>query len=189
MNGSVPPVDDLSFAVATSADVSAVVELVQSAYRGDASRQGWTSEADFLEGQRVDAAMVGALIDSAGAVVLLARSAGRLVGCCELSRRDDGSAYLGMFAVDPTLQARGIGRRILAAADRFVSAEWGAGRVVITVIDIRDELIAWYERQGFERTGASAPFPYGDERFGIPLRDDLRFVELAKNLSPVPDEG
>ena len=172
----------ISFAIARDEHVEAIVELVQSAYRGDKSRKGWTTEADFLDGQRVDSEMVQALIDGDAGVVLIAMRGGQLSGCCELSMMGEDLAYLGMFAVDPSQQAGGIGRRILAEAQLYCQEQWGARQLSITVIDIREELIAWYERQGFVRTGRVAPFPYGDERFGVPLRDDLQFVELIKKI-------
>lgn len=192
------------FASATDDDVTEIASLVQSAYRGDDSRQGWTTEADFLEGQRVDEPMVREILIDHDAMILTARIDGRLVGCCELrlhdstestepaSQSDDGadvgadeavrSAYLGMFAVDPGLQAAGMGRRILAEAERRVIERWAAKRLVITVISVREELISWYERRGFHLTGVTLPFPYDDQRFGLPLREDLEFVELARDL-------
>lgn len=185
----------VTFSLATDTDVAEVTALVQSAYRGDESRQGWTTEAGFLEGQRVDEDMVREILDEPDPIILLARVDGRLVGCCELrphegddAEADDPggvavpSAYLGMFAVDPTIQASGLGRVILGAAEDRVRELWGARRLVIWVIGVRRELIAWYERRGFGLTGGTEPFPYDDERFGVPLRDDLEFVELEKML-------
>lgn len=178
------------FDTATVDDVDDVAVLVQSAYRGDASRQGWTTEADFLSGQRVDREMVLEILGDPDAMILVGRIDGRLVGCCELRSHDPdperptgtAAAYLGMFAVDPTIQASGLGRVILTEAEDRVRRRWSAERLVITVIGVRTELIAWYERRGFRLTGVTAPFPYEDQRFGVPLRDDLEFVELEKAL-------
>ncbi len=177
----------LEFGFAGEADVDEVVALVQSAYRGDASRAGWTTEADIIEGQRVDREMVLELLAEPDAVVLTARagggSDGRLVACCELRHKPDrGVGYLGMFAVEPTIQGGGLGRRVLAEAERVVAARWGATRVEMTVIDVRYELIAWYRRRGYQPTGDTGEFPYGDERFGLPTRPGLAFVVLAKDL-------
>ncbi|WP_249713980.1 GNAT family N-acetyltransferase [Rhizomonospora bruguierae] len=181
----------LSFRIATAADVPQVVRLVESAYRGDVSRAGWTTEADLLAGQRTDPAMVTEAVAATNGVILLAvphdPSPGAAVGgggpvaCCQLERRD-GYAYFGLFAVDPVRQGAGLGRAVLAAAERFAVAEWGAGELRMTVIIQREDLIAWYLRRGFTRTGEMSAFPYGDERFGIPLRDDLRFEILTKKL-------
>jgi GNAT superfamily N-acetyltransferase len=169
-------------------DVEAIVELVESAYRGDASRAGWTTEADLLDGQRTDAAAVGALVERHDGCVLLAFSGARLLASCELARHDDGSAYFGMFAVRPGHQGGGLGGRVLAAAERFARGNWKSSRMSMTVLAQRPELIAWYERRGYRRTGAVKPFPYGDERLGIPRRDDLEFAVLEKWMDLDPDE-
>lgn len=175
---------ETSFRTATHDDVPVVVDLVQSAYRGDASREGWTTEADLLEGQRIDPTMLREVLDRDDSVVLLAEQGGEVVACCELRRPPErgGAAYLGMFAVRPGRQGGGLGRRVLEEGERVVREEWGAGSLELTVIEVREELIAWYHRRGYEPTGRYEPFPYGDERFGRPLRDDLRFVVLAKEL-------
>jgi ribosomal protein S18 acetylase RimI-like enzyme len=174
-------VSALSFRPATSDDVDAVVALVESAYRGDSSRVGWTTEADLLEGQRTDAAAVEAIVEADDRFVLLGFDGDELRGCCELRRRD-GAAYFGMFAVSPALQGAGIGKVVLAEAERQVRMLWGATRMEMTVLTQREELIAWYERRGYARTGTTEPFPYGDERFGLPRRPDLMFEVLAKPL-------
>ena len=106
---------------------------------------------------------------------------GRLVACCRLEKRG-GHAYFGMFAVWPGLQGGGLGRRILAEAERFARQEWGAAQMHMTVISAREDLIAYYVRRGYTRTGEMSPFPYGEERVGLPTRDDLRFELLVKEL-------
>src|SRR4051812_767669 len=169
---------------AVPADVAAIVDLVQSAYRGDSSRVGWTTEADLLDGQRTDAESVTATISSTASRVLLAEDdAGELVGCCQLDRRDDGVGYFGLFAVRPLRQGAGIGDRLLDVAERMAMEELGARTMELTVIAQRTELIGWYERRGYRVTGDTRPFPYGDERFGQPRRDDLRFAVLTKALA------
>ena len=172
---------DLAWRDAVADDITAIVALVESAYRGDASRAGWTTEADMLEGQRIDARGLVELIADPQARILLAAHQGRLVACCELRHLYD-VAYFGMFAVCPDRQAAGIGKQVLAEAERIARDEWQCDVMQMTVIDIRDELIAWYERRGYRRTGIHKPFPYGDERYGIPQRDDLRFEILQKSL-------
>jgi ribosomal protein S18 acetylase RimI-like enzyme len=172
----------LTFRYATSADVPAVVALVESAYRGDTSRAGWTTEADLLEGQRTDPEGVAAVVEDPGSRLLLAEHDGDLVACCQLEHRDD-HAYFGMFAVRPRLQGGGVGKAVLAEAERLAGEEWGAREMRMTVISVREELIAWYARRGYARTGTTSPFPYGDERFGVPRRDDLEFELLIKRLS------
>lgn len=176
----------LAFRDAQPADVPAIVALVESAYRGDASRVGWTTEADMLDGQRVDVVGVGDLVTKAGSRILLAErsdvAGGREpLACCHLERLGQ-ACYFGMFSVKPTLQNSGIGRRTMDEAERLARTQWRCTKMEMTVISIRDELIAWYERRGYRRTGRFKPFPYGDERFGIPKRDDLRFEVLEKTL-------
>lgn len=166
--------------------MGAIVGLVESAYRGDASRCGWTTEADLLDGQRTDTEAVSAIVAGRGSVMLVAEAGGQLAGCCQLERRPGGEVYFGMFAVRPGWQGRGRGQEILAEAERLAREEWGAATMVMTVLAQRPDLIAWYQRRGYRRTGRSRPFPYGDERSGIPRRPDLSFAELAKRLAPGP---
>ncbi|GAA2092955.1 GNAT family N-acetyltransferase [Brevibacterium salitolerans] len=198
----------LEMAPAGPADVPELVALVQSAYRGDASRAGWTTEADLLGGQRMDAGMAREMLAEEGTVVLLFRAArevnaagaagtagavsvpgaagedvsGALRACVQLADRGNGLAYFGTFAVQPGNQGTGIGSAVMAAAEAHVVEQWGAGRMRMTVIRQRAELIAYYRRRGFELTGETEPFPYGQEQFGLPQRDDLEFVVLEKPL-------
>lgn len=172
---------DLTFRPATTADINAIVALVQSAYRGDASRVGWTTEADILDGQRINASMLTSMLANPLASFLLAERNGGLVACCEMQRKGD-IAYFGMFSVTPSAQGSGIGKGVLAEAERIAREQWQCAQMEMTVIDVRDALIAWYQRRGYVRTGLHSPFPYGDPRYGIPLRDDLRFETLRKCL-------
>lgn len=171
----------LTFRDAADADVDELVALIESAYRGDSSRAGWTTEADILEGQRTDAEGVREVVESPDNRLLTVEREGRIVACCQLEHRGD-HAYFGMFAVSPDLQGAGLGKAIIAYAERLVRETWGANEMHMTVISVREDLIAWYERRGYRRTGRTTPFPYGDERFGIPLRADLRFELLVKEL-------
>jgi ribosomal protein S18 acetylase RimI-like enzyme len=181
MDTAPPRAARLTFRDATGSDVPALVALVESAYRGDASRAGWTTEADLLEGQRTDPEGVAAVVRSEESRMLLVEEDGALIACCQLEHRGT-HAYFGMFAVRPDLQGAGLGKVIIAEAERTVRAEWGADEMHMTVISAREDLIAWYERRGYRRTGRMSPFPYGDERFGIPQRDDLQFELLVKEL-------
>ncbi|MCX4759864.1 GNAT family N-acetyltransferase [Streptomyces sp. NBC_01275] len=171
----------LTFRDATDADVDALVALVESAYRGDDSRVGWTTEADILEGQRTDPEGVLDVIKSPDSRLLIVEQERRIVACCQLEHRGD-HAYFGMFAVSPTAQGAGLGKTVIAQAERQARETWGVSEMHMTVISVRDDLIAWYERRGYRRTGRMTPFPYGDERFGIPQRDDLQFELLVKPL-------
>ncbi|MEU0215443.1 GNAT family N-acetyltransferase [Streptomyces sp. NPDC006265] len=171
----------LTFRDATDADVDELVALIESAYRGDDSRAGWTTEADILEGQRTDPEGVLEVIKSPESRLMAVERDGRIVACCQLEHQGD-HAYFGMFAVTPLLQGAGLGKVIIAEAERHARATWGVREMQMTVISVRDDLIAWYERRGYRRTGRMTPFPYGDERFGVPQRDDLQFELLVKEL-------
>ncbi|HEY9374338.1 GNAT family N-acetyltransferase [Streptomyces sp.] len=172
----------LSYRDAVEADVAALVPLIESAYRGDSSRAGWTTEADILQGQRTDPEGVREVITTPGSRLMVVERDGELIACCQLEHRDD-AAYFGMFAVRPGAQGGGLGRQILAEAERQAREHWGVREMHMTVISVRDELIAYYERRGYRRTGRMTPFPYGDERFGLPQRDDLQFELLVKELA------
>lgn len=170
----------LAFRDATPGDVPAVVALVTAAYRGEASRAGWTTEADLLDGERIHPDLLRADIARPRSRVLLAHDAGGDLVACAHVADDDGAGYFGMFAVAPGRQGGGIGDAVLREAERVVRDAWSLPVLRMTVIDVREALIAWYERRGYRRTGIHKPFPYGDARFGIPLRDDLRFEVLEK---------
>jgi ribosomal protein S18 acetylase RimI-like enzyme len=176
----------LVFRDATVADIPALVALVTSAYRGDASRAGWTTEADLLDGNRIAPEVLQGDIERARSRVLLAQRGGMpldsaLLACAHVAV-EDGAGYFGMFAVQPGLQRGGIGKAVLTEAERVVRGDWHLPLMRMTVIDLREELIAWYERRGYRRTGIKKPFPAVDPRFGIPRRDDLRFEVLEKEL-------
>lgn len=171
----------IQFRSATEADIPAIVALVESAYRGDVSKQGWTTEADMLDGQRTDPVSVANLIHAPDSRVLLAQRDDQLLACAHVEGHD-GVGYFGMFAVSPLAQGGGVGAATLAEAERIARADYDCAILSMTVISIRHELIAFYTRRGYRATGQTKPFPYGDERFGIPKRADLEFAVFAKAL-------
>ena len=171
-----------TFRPAESSDVAGLHRLVESAYRGDSAKAGWTHEADLLGGQRTDQGELRDVLADARRVILLAEVDGVLTGCVQVADQGEGLAYLGLLTVDPARQAGGLGRRLIDAAEAEAVVRFAATRMEMTVIRQRTELIAWYERRGYGRTGATEPFPYQDARFGVPRRDDLAFVELARSL-------
>jgi GNAT superfamily N-acetyltransferase len=172
----------LTFRFAEASDVPAIVDLVESAYRGEASRAGWTSEADLLDGHRTDVQAVESVLVTPESAMLLAEADSQLAASCHLDRHACAEVYLGMLAVKPSRQGQGWGRQILAEAERVARIDWGASTMIMTVIAQRPELIAWYLRRGYAPTGETRPFPYGEDRVGIPRRSDLHFVVLAKPL-------
>lgn len=171
----------LSYRRAGPDDVEAIVALVNSAYRGESSRQGWTTEADLLGGQRTDRDEVAALIAASGSMLLLCIGGERLIGSLHL-QYDGSAAWLGMFTVRPGLQGRGIGKRFLAEAERVAREAWEVTRMRMAVIWRRHELIAYYERRGYRRMGERQPFP-DHPRYGIPKVDDLELELLEKCLA------
>jgi SUF system NifU family Fe-S assembly protein len=171
----------IQFRSAVEDDIPAIVALVESAYRGDISKKGWTTEADMLDGQRTDAVSVANILHAPNSRVLLAECEGRLQACAHVEGHD-GVGYFGMFAVSPLAQGGGIGAATLAEAERVARDEYACAILSMTVISIRHELIAFYQRRGYRATGQTRPFPYGDERFGIPKRADLEFAVFAKPL-------
>ncbi len=175
------PTPALSFRTARWADAEDIVALVESAYRGEASRAGWTTEADLLDGQRTDVDAVRAASVTDGVRIVLAESAGDLVACAQLDRQAD-LAWFGMYAVRPRLQGQGIGTALLAECERIARDEWGCRQMCMSVIWTRAELIAFYARRGFRDSGERKPFPYGEPRFGLPRRSDLHFNVYIKDL-------
>jgi GNAT superfamily N-acetyltransferase len=172
----------ISFRTAGASDVEALVPFVNGGYRGEGSKRGWTTEADILGGQRTDVGKLREMIgDKDSRVELAVAEDGSLVGCVHLKKEADGSCYLGMLTVDPARQAGGIGKLLMTHSDA-VARGWSCRRMRMTVISVRGELIAYYERRGYAKTGATEPFPEDDPRFGLPKIRGLTFVELAKAL-------
>ena len=172
----------LTFRAAAAGDIEQLVVLVTSAYRGESSRAGWTTEADILDGNRIVPEVLRGDIERPRSEVIVAHdSGGEMIACAHVCD-DGGIAYFGMFAVKPTLQNSGVGRQMLAEAERIAGERWQLSIMRMTVIDLREELIAWYVRRGYRRTGERRPFPATDPRFGLPRRGDLRFEVLEKSL-------
>lgn len=168
---------------ANPADIPALHRLIESAYRGEASRAGWTTEADLLDGQRTDPEDLADILADPQQAMLTAWRGGDLLGCVLIADRGEGTGYFGMLSVSPTLQAGGLGRRLVEAAHAALAGRFGARRVRISVFPQRETLIAWYRRLGYAPTGETLPFPYGDPRFGLPLRDDLHFIVMERALA------
>lgn len=160
-----------------------LARLINSAYRGESSFDGWTTEAEFLEGQRTDPLMLEEMIRTPRTYLLTYRETrnGPILGCVHLHLQTPEVCHLGMLTISPKLQAKGLGKTLLAEAERFAK-EKGAERIRMNVIHLRESLIAWYERRGYRRTGEESPFPYDNERVGAPLRQDLKFLVFEKKF-------
>lgn len=171
--------NQLLISIAKPADTPQLVQLVNSAYRGDSSRKGWTTEADLLDGIRTDDAGMNDMMKQRDAVILkCTNQREHLLGCVFLQKLN-GQLYLGMLTVSPQLQGGGIGKQLLLASEDY-GRKVGCHSIVMTVISVRHELIAWYERNGFHLTPEKRPFP-NDPRFGIP-KQPLEFVVMEKKL-------
>ena len=168
---------------AVTADIPALHRLIESAYRGEASRAGWTTEADLLDGQRTDPDDLASILADPKQALLTAWRDGDLVGCILIADRGEGIGYFGMLSISPTLQGGGLGRRLVEAAHAALVDRFGARRIRISVFPQRETLVAWYERLGYRMTGDTLPFPYGNARFGLPKRDDLYFVVMEHRLN------
>jgi ribosomal protein S18 acetylase RimI-like enzyme len=160
-------------------DVPALNKLVNSAYRGDGSKQGWTTEADLLDGTRIDENALQDLIQKSTTTILAYKEDDNLLACVEL-RKENEKLYLGMLSVNPNTQGKGIGKKLLAASEAH-AREQGCTRIFMTVISVRQELIDWYIRHGYQLTGERKPFIVPDTRWGIP-KQQLEFVVLEKTV-------
>ena len=170
---------------ATPSDFSSVVSLMNTAFRG---AEGWSIEGEYITGERTNFSLLAEEI-AKGVLYLLAYSDDaqpNLKGCVSLQRITPEKWYLGSMTVLPTQQNSGFGRELLTAAEHYAAAQ-GATTIEITVVHVREPLIAWYERRGYRRSGETRPFPYNDTRYGTPTRPDLYFVVLVKHLDVRPD--
>lgn len=169
---------------AAEADFPAIIDLVNVAYRGKGPVASWNIETGIIEGTRLtDSLLREDLAAKPHAHFLVTRDpeSSLIIGTVWLEPESDGVWYLGLFTVSPALQRQHLGRALLSSAEDFAKAH-GAKSIRMGVLNLRDALIAWYERRGYLRTGETEPYPYGDNRFGTPLRDDLNFVLLKKQL-------
>ncbi|GAA4496155.1 GNAT family N-acetyltransferase [Hymenobacter ginsengisoli] len=168
-----------TFSPATAADAPALADLINRAYRSEASQAGWTTEGHLLDGPRVDEETLRTMLAAPAAVLLKAELSGQLAGCVYLENQGK-YLYLSMLAVAPEAQAHGLGRQLLGAAEAH-ARQLGCASIQMSVLELRPELLAWYERQGYRRTGASEPFP-ATTRFGRP-RQPLTLLALEKAIA------
>ena len=171
---------NLLFRLANTADAPKIVALVNSAYRGETSRAGWTTEAELLEGVRTYDDEIAGLINTPRSIILVGLVGEEIIASMHLQLVSD-AAFLGMFAVKPTGQTAGVGKAMMAEAETVVKREWAAKKILMDVISVRAELIAFYERRGYARTGKLAEFPVSKDLW-MPKAKDLMLARMEKNL-------
>ena len=169
----------MTFSSAVIADAQSIAKLVNSAYRGDYSKQGWTTEADILGGQRTDSGKIQEMIEDPQATIELLKVGNQLMGCVYLKHEGD-AVYLGMLTVEPTQQDKKYGSQLMTHAESWAQQR-GVKKMKMTVIEGRDTLIAYYQRRGWYFTGKTEPFPMNDPRFGLP-KTQLTFLEMIKDI-------
>ena len=172
----------VSLQLAKETDLPAIVAIMNAAFRGTEGDRGWSIETDYIVGERTSESLLSEEI-AEGAQYLLAKddATSVLQGCVSLQAVSPEKWYLGSLTVSPALQKAGFGRELLRAAEEYAAIH-GARTIEMTVVNLRDALISWYERRGYRRTGGTRSFPYGDNRFGTPTRSDLEFVVLERHL-------
>jgi ribosomal protein S18 acetylase RimI-like enzyme len=166
----------IAYRIAKASDAQKLRALIESGYRGESARQGWTNEADLLEGNRTTPEEVAAMIAAPEKRVLLAERNGTLIGTVTVTDLGDGRAYMGLLCVSPTLQADGLGSALLSEGESLAIREFGTRVVEGMVLDVRTDLIAYYERRGFVRTGELRPFP-------LPMDVPYKMVVLERSIA------
>ena len=169
----------LSYRISRREDAELIAELVNSGYRGEVSKQGWTTEADLLDGIRTDPTEVRQLIAMSDSMIYLCTQGEVIIGSVHL-QRVNGVGYLGLFVIQPNLQGAGIGKQFMRSAELAAKNAWGVSKMTMTVITVRPELLAFYERRGYRRTGKLIPFPADDQH--RPKVAGLQLEYLEKDL-------
>ena len=166
--------------IATVEDIPALVELVNGVYRGKNALKGWTSEAKILDGQRIDSTMLQEIMANPKERIFVLDVGGELQGCVQVSE-SGASVFLGMLSVPVELQGKGLGANLIKFVEVYAQ-ERGFQSVKMHVLDVRSELISYYERKGYAGTGETADWPWGILKWGTPKREDLKFVVLQKKI-------
>lgn len=163
----------------TKKDIPALKGLVNSAFRGETSKKGWTTEEHLLDGIRTNEELLAESMQEKGTTLLKYVENGTILGMVMLKNQKD-KLYLGMLTVSPDLQGGGIGKKLLYAAEDFAKKHQ-LPKIAMTVISVRQELIDWYKRHGYVLTGETQPFPMSDTKFGLP-KQFLEFVVMEKHV-------
>lgn len=175
---------EVSVGLASIEDAEALAKLVNSAYRGESARAGWTYESDYIGGQRTDQELLERDIKDPNVQFLCIRQGKEIIACVRLQidgSPSEVSVQLGMLSVKPTLQSRGLGKILVFQSEKWARSQ-GIERMTLSVLHVRDTLMQWYERLGYLRTKKTSPFPYGDLRTGNPYQPGYHFIIFEKNL-------
>jgi len=168
--------------MAQKTEIIALCALINSVYRGEAAKGGWTTEADLLEGQRCDVAMLEELAGRPDSYFLVATKENQMIACCHLQLTEAEVAECGMLSVAPPWQNQGVANALLHTAEEYARGTWQVQRMRLWVIKQRPELTAYYQRRGYQFTGATLPFP-DDSRYGIPKVAGLCLLAMEKALT------
>jgi ribosomal protein S18 acetylase RimI-like enzyme len=172
---------EIKFQIAGINDAEVITSLVNSVYRGENSKKGWTTEADFLTGIRITEEKVKEIIERKSGIIILAIFEGNIIGCVHLENTGTNS-YLGMLSVDVNYQDKGIGKLLINECERYTKEMWGLSEIKMKVISRRTELIEYYNRRGYSSTGELEDFGAHGETFGD-TKEMLYFETLKKELS------
>jgi histone acetyltransferase (RNA polymerase elongator complex component) len=172
--------DNIQFQIAEVKNAQSITDLVNSVYRGENSKKGWTTEADFLSGIRITEVKVKEIIEGKNDVIILALFEGSIVGCVHLENTGSYS-YLGMLSVDVNFQDKGIGKILINECERYTKEVFGLNEIKMKVISRRMELIEYYNRRGYKSTGELEEFGSHGDTFGD-TSEKLYFETLSKNL-------
>lgn len=168
-----------SIRTAAKSDVKAITQLVNKAYRPELGAHGWTHESALVSGDRTNVGQVMEAILKKGSAILLGFKDSDIVACVHIEK-DGNSCHIGMLAVQPNLQAAGIGKAMLAQAEYYASVNFGAKKIIMLVVSARTELISFYLRRGYRKTGEVMDYPWSGA--GMPKCRGLNVERLGKNL-------
>lgn len=167
----------LQFKLASLLDAKVIAELIHSAYREEGSRVGWTTEEHLVEGARVTIEDVEGIIREPDNFFILGYDEDQIKGCVHFKKESAQTTYLGLLAVKPKLQTQGLGKAMISTVEKM-ALEMGTSKIRLTVIDVRSELISYYQRRGFELTGEIVPFPFPE----LTKQQGIRLLEMQKVL-------
>lgn len=162
-------------------DEPQLLELVHAAYRRAKGVSSWTNEDKLVKGIRTTTEELTEVLTSSDKAILKAKVNGQLCGCVQVDDTGEGQGYIGLLSVDPDVQSKGLGKRLLQAAEDYARSEFAATGAIMWILEGRSELLDWYKRSGYQETGETEPFP-GPESGAIALVENLRFMVIKKDF-------